>query len=92
MVGFLIFTIIFDFALPFMIIYAIVKGVSKSKKNKSLTHAEQEKEKNEDEEQKVEEHPQLSPKEHVDYCDYCGAIIPSGKRKCPSCGAKINLK
>lgn len=31
----------------------------------------------------------ISTHDHA-YCDYCGAQIKHGKKKCPSCGAKLN--
>ena len=60
-----------------LFIYLIVKGFKNIKKPNT-------------EETEIPSYNKIEPeiKEKPSYCNYCGAVVPVGRSRCPSCGAK----
>ncbi len=84
----LIFGLLFEGVFWGVIVYVIVKAVKTSKKGGSISS------KPHYDNKKSNDVPQcLNEDIHKDkfhtYCDYCGASVERGVKKCPSCGAKL---
>ena len=99
--GFLM-SIFIEVVFPIIIIVSIVKAVSKRKKDvpngtvesepsndvPELTNQETTEGVVEDSANEHEDHTRVYEKTPT-YCEYCGAVVPEGKHRCPSCSAKL---
>ena len=103
---FIIVPIIFEFIFIFLIVSVFVKIIKRAKSLYANLQQKRRQKENMDEQSKVENGKFIATISNANdenaywnsvpndetYCDYCGSKVERVRKRCPSCGAKLNNK